>query len=138
MTAKATRPGEVPLEWEDEAAVEVVAAAGNVVEAVDVETILAVLEETELEELVVLGAARLGKELEDTDVSEVVASFDVFVDFVDFVDFEDFELELLLESGEGVVAGVGAAGVGVALLLSSVPSGIVAVTGPKANVIALS
>ena len=93
--------------------------------------ILAVLEEieeTELEELVVLGAARLGKELVDTDESEVVVSLGVFVDFADF---EDFELEL-----DSVA--VGAAVVAAAVLSSSEPSGKVTESGPRAIVIPLS
>jgi hypothetical protein len=85
-----------------------------------------VVEEIVLVELDVVGLARLGNELEEAGDSEVVASFDVFVDF------EDFELELVLASGE-----LGGVGVGAAVLLSSEPSGMVAVTGPRSIVIPL-
>lgn len=104
------------------------AAVCDVVEAGDVEVILAVLklDKSELEELVVLGLVRLGEELEEVDVSEVAASFDVFVDF------EDFDFELVLASGGG-----GAVGVGAALLLSEEPSPTVAVIGPRCIVIPL-
>jgi hypothetical protein len=108
------------------------AAFWDVVEAVDVEVILAVLklDESELEVLVVLGLVRLREELEEVDVSEVASSFDVFVDFEDF---EDFESELVLASGGGgEVVGVGAA-----LLLSSKPSPMVAVIRPRSIVISL-
>lgn len=132
ITAKATSPGEVPPEWEEEAAAEVLAAAAvcDVLEAAEVDVILEVLEEMEdeeieLEELVVLGAAILGKELEATVESDVVASLGVFVDFADF--------ELELDS-----VAVGAAVVAAAVLSSSEPSGKVTESGPRAMVIPLS
>lgn len=126
------RPGFVPLEWEEAAAVALAAAAvEDIVEADDVEVMVAVLEEIEvgeavLVELVVVGLARLGKELEEADNSDVVVSFEVFVDF------EDFEFELVLASAE-----LGGVDVGVAVVLSLEPSGIVAVTGPRSIVIPL-
>lgn len=122
----------MPLEWEEAAAVALAAAAvEDIVEADDVEVMVAVLEEIEvgeavLVELVVVGLARLGKELEEADNSDVVVSFEVFVDF------EDFEFELVLASAE-----LGGVDVGVAVVLSLEPSGIVAVTGPRSIVIPL-
>ena len=126
ITAKAIRPGDVPLECRVEAAPEVVAAAAadgdivDIVDVVDVEVILAVLKVLEL------GLAVVDDKLEDdVDVSEVVVSFVVLVDFEDFAESGSV---LVLASEEEVAA---------AVLLSSVPSGITAVTGPRATVIPL-
>lgn len=127
INAKAIRPGDVPLECGVEAAPEVVAAAAaadgdivDIIDVVDVEVILAVLK------VLGLGLAVVDDELEDdVDVSEVVVSFIVLVDFEDFAEPGSV---LVLAAEEEVAA---------AVLLSSVPSGITAVTGTRATVIPL-
>lgn len=132
-TASATSPGLVPLEWDGEAATDAEAAACEC-EVVDVDLVLdvdvGVIEMLLLILLLLLlgiDIAMSGNELvEDVVDSELLAAFAVFVDF----DLED--LEVVNDSSEEVGVDVGAV-----VLLSLIPSGIVAVIGPKAKVVPL-